>query len=189
MFIPFFSSTWFFRVKEHFMLAISLLHHHFALPSVQRKSYRAVCSFYSADNQRAALCESVMFKYRIQHLLKKAASTCLWIAFPLLKTNADFTFLAFVRRPHSQLQLLWGASKAWMYSDSAKTAYTHFKSSFRPFHWSFRVLWFSSDNIWCEESFWGYFNLVPTCHRYVFWCVYVLSFFLPWCPAFIRGVD
>lgn len=79
--------------------------------------------FYSADNQHAALCEAVMFKYRIQHLLKKAASTCLWIAFPLLQTNVDIAFLTFVRRPQSQLQLLWGASKAWMGSDSAKTAY------------------------------------------------------------------
>lgn len=84
-----------------------------------------------------------MFKYRIQHLLEKAASTCLWIAFALLKTNADIAFLTFLRRPQSQLQVLRGASKAWVYSDAAKTAYTHFKSFFRPFPWSFRVLWFS----------------------------------------------
>lgn len=40
--------------------------------------------------------------------------------------------MTFVRRPQSQLQPLWGATKAWVYSDTAKTAYTHFESSFRP---------------------------------------------------------
>lgn len=43
--------------------------------------------------------------------------------------------------------------------------------------------------MWCEESFWGYFNLVVMCQRYVSWCVYVLSFFLPWCPVFIQSFE
>lgn len=39
--------------------------------------------FHSTDNQPAALCEAIMFKYRIQRFLKETASTYLWIAFSL----------------------------------------------------------------------------------------------------------
>lgn len=96
------------RVREYFMLSNFLSTSSFCTVKCAKKQPGSCLRPLSnADSQPAALCETVVFKYRIQHLLKETASTYLWIAFSLLQTNIDISFLAFVSGVQSWL--LWWA--------------------------------------------------------------------------------